>query len=109
MRGKPINGAVYERAAQGLRAMEGAEAIDTVVLACTHFPLVEAGLADAFGAGVRFVDGAQGIARRIAYLTAGQRFERSAPDIALFTRGGEDADSLAPALARCGIERIEVL
>jgi glutamate racemase len=109
LRGEPVDPAVYARAADGLRDQPGGEAIDTVVLACTHFPLVEHELADVFGPGVRFVHGAQGIARRIAHLTADQPFARSQPDLALFTRDGTDVDGLAPALATYGLERIEIL
>ncbi|MGQ3179733.1 MAG: glutamate racemase, partial [Blastomonas fulva] len=57
-----------------LVSKERAVAIDTVVLACTHFPLVQDELARAFGRPVTFVHGAEGIARRIAYLTRGQSF-----------------------------------
>ncbi len=109
LRGEPVDPAVFASAAASLRAMPGGQDIDTVVLACTHFPLVEAELAAAFGAGVAFVHGAQGIARRIAHLTAGQTFRRARPDLALFTRNGEDMALLAPALARYGIGRTEVL
>jgi glutamate racemase len=42
--------------------------IDAVVLACTHFPLLDEELRSAFPS-VSYVDGAPGIARRIAYLT----------------------------------------
>src|SRR6476659_408450 len=52
-------------------AMLAGERIDTVVLACTHFPLLEDQLRAAFP-GVTYVDGGLGIARRIAYLTRGQ-------------------------------------
>src|SRR5690606_23047413 len=41
LRGERPDPAVFERAAAGLRGQPGGEAIDTVVLACTHFPLVE--------------------------------------------------------------------
>ena len=109
MRGDPVDPAIYGRAAKGLQALAGGQAIDTVVLACTHFPLVADELSAAFGPGVSFIDGAAGIARRIAFLTEGQRFQRSAPDLALFTRPGADVAALAPCLARHGIERIEVL
>jgi len=65
-------------------APEG-ERIDTVVLACTHFPL----LADELGAAfpnVAYVDGGPGIARRIAFLTRGQRWPDTPSDgIMLFT------------------------
>jgi glutamate racemase len=109
LRGEPVDPAVFTRAAAGLRDQPGGGEIDTVVLACTHFPLVEAELAAAFGPGVRFVHGAEGIARRIAHLTAGEEFVRPAPDTALFTQGGPEVFALAPALASYGLNRIEIL
>ena len=108
LRGRAVDPGVYARAAAGLRSLPGGADIDTVVLACTHFPLVEDELADAFGPGVSFVHGAHGIARRIAHLTQGQPFDRSQGDRALFTRDGDDLASLAPALARFGLEQVVV-
>ncbi|NKJ41823.1 glutamate racemase [Novosphingobium sp. SG720] len=105
LRGHAADPAVFARAAQALRDQPGGEAIDTVVLACTHFPLVEAELATAFGPGVRFIDGSDGIARRIAFLTQGQEFARSMPDLALFTRLDEAVADLAPTLAAHGLGR----
>jgi len=107
LRGLPIDPALIARAVDGLRHQPGGEAIDTVVLACTHFPLLTPALAQAFGPGVRFIDGAPGIARRIAYLTQGQSFTRTSPDLALFTRA-EDFAPLAPALAQRGLTRLAV-
>jgi glutamate racemase len=109
LRREAVDPAVFARAAAGLREQPGGEAIDTVVLACTHFPLLEEELGRAFGAGVRFVDGAKGIARRIATLTQGQRFERQGEDFALFTKQDDSLAALAPALANCGLMRQEVL
>jgi glutamate racemase len=109
LRGEPVNPAVYAAAAAALREQPGGEAIDTVVLACTHFPLVAAELGEAFGPEVRFVDGAGGIARRIAALTAGQPFARTGSDFAVFTRAEPALATLAPALAGYGIEAWEVL
>ena len=111
LRGQSVDPAVFARAAAGLRQQPGGEAIDTVVLACTHFPLVAAELAEAFGPGVRFVDGAAGIARRIAFLTQGQAMARREPDLALFTaRAGDPAPwaGLLPALAARGLDRAAV-
>lgn len=108
LRGKPVDPAIYERAAAALRQQPRGDRIDTVVLACTHFPLVEDELARAFGPDVRFVHGAQGIARRIAALTAGQSFARSKPDLALFTRNEAQLAELAPALQRHGLLEIKV-
>jgi glutamate racemase len=109
LRGEAIDPEVFARAAEGLRCQEGGDRIDTVVLACTHFPLVEEELAQLFGPGVQFVHGASGIARRIHHLTQDQEFARLRPDVALFTRDGETIASLAPALARIGLDSIEVL
>lgn len=105
LRGEAVDVAVYERAAAGLRDQPGGEAIDTVVLACTHFPLVKEELGRAFGDGVTFVDGAAGIARRIAFLTKDQQFQRSHPDMATFTRLDPAVSLLAPAMSRCGLSQ----
>src|SRR5262245_50262237 len=48
LRGEAVDGNVYRRAAEALCAQPGGEAIDTVVLACTHFPLLESELGGAF-------------------------------------------------------------
>lgn len=105
LRGEAVDSAVFTRAADGLRMQPLGEAIDTVVLACTHFPLVEAELAVAFGPGVRFVHGAQGIARRIAHLCEGQAFTRNQPNLALFTRNEPELAKLTPSLRSYGLTR----
>jgi len=113
LRGQPVDQAAVTAAADALRAKAGAKSdgrgIDTVVLACTHFPLLSEELAAAFGPEVRFVDGAAGIARRVASLTQGQPFVREAPDLAVFT--GDPGNSLpfAESLRGFGLERIERL
>lgn len=108
LRGLPVDSAVFARAAAGLRRQAGGEAIDTVVLACTHFPLITEDLAQAFGPGVAFVDGAAGIAQRIAFLTQSQPWQRNGPDRALFTSDGPDLAELALVLAGSGLAEIAV-
>ena len=108
LRGEAVDPAVFTRAAAGLRSQPNGERIDTVVLACTHFPLIADELAAAFGPGVQFVHGAEGIARRIVHLTEGQDFARSGPDLALFTRDAPGLPMLAPLLSRHGLETIAV-
>ena len=105
--GDPVDPGVYLAAAEGLRRQKGGEQIDTVVLACTHFPLVEAQLAEAFGPDVRFVDGAAGIARRIVQLTQGQAFVRRAPDMAVFTSSDSVSPGLQRALTGYGLESVQ--
>ncbi len=106
LRGGTPDPAIFARAAEGLRSQPGGEDIDTVVLACTHFPLVADELSAAFGGKVRFVDGAQGIARRIAYLTRGQPFARNGVDQAIVTGDDTDNPALLEAFKRFGIGRI---
>ena len=69
--GNEVGVDAVKAAALPMFAAPDGERIDTVVLACTHFPL----LADELGAAfpnVAYVDGGPGIARRVAYLTRGQ-------------------------------------
>ena len=106
LRGDPVSVDAVADAAKGLVLQPGGENLDTVVLACTHFPLLAPELREAFGPKVRFVHGAAGIARRIASLLDGQDFTRTAPDFAVTTGAAEDFDRLGPAFARHGIERL---
>ncbi|MGF7153092.1 glutamate racemase [Novosphingobium gossypii] len=107
LRGEPVDPAIIRDAAHALRSQPDGDRIDTVVLACTHFPLVETELAEAFGPEVRFVHGAQGIARQVSRLVAGQEYSRQAADLALFTGQGELPGAYAEQLARYGLLRIE--
>lgn len=106
LRGDAVDPAAIRLAADALRAMPRGDEIDTVVLACTHFPLLEAELAEAFGSGVAFVHGAQGIARRIASLTEGQPFRREHDDLALFTGDNGANEAYREGLAAYGLARI---
>ena len=94
----------------GLFAQPGGERIDVIVNACTHFPLLEAQLAEAAPYPVTFVDGGPGIARRIASLTAGQDWpEHPVPGRAVFTRRDDSVEALRPALEAYGLDEIEAL
>lgn len=107
MRGQPVDLAAIQGAVDGLRGQPGGDAIDTVVLACTHFPLLAPELSQAFGPDVRLIDGAAGIARRIAVLCEGQTFP-AAPITTAVTTG--DADSFArllPHLSTYGIDQFD--
>jgi glutamate racemase len=89
-------------AAAPLFAQPGAEKMDTVVLACTHFPLLGRELDQAFP-GIHWVDGGEGIARRVEHLTRDQPWPARYPGgIAVFT-GGAPRQTLLAALARYGL------
>ena len=107
LRGERVRVDDVAKAAKGLVLQAHGGEIDTIVLACTHFPLLEEELREAFGRDMRFVHGAEGIARRIAALTAGQAFARSGPDRAITTGDLADFEKLSGAFAHYGIERLE--
>ena len=106
LRGAQVDPAAIARAVEGLRSQPGGDKIDTVVLACTHFPLLVDELAAGFGPDVRFIHGADGIARRVAYLTQGQEFRRTGTDFALVTGELADAEQLMGVLQSYGLERL---
>jgi glutamate racemase len=94
-------------ATQPLFDAAGAKRIDTVVLACTHFPLLEEELRQAFP-DVAYVDGGAGIARRIAFLTREQPWPTTPqPGIAVFTGAGHRP--LEGTLAAFGIGQVLTL
>lgn len=107
LRGDLVSPANVRAELDGLLAHPDAGQLDTLVLACTHFPLLAPELAQVLGPQVRFVDGSDGIARRIATLTSGQSFERSMPDRAVTTGQVADWQRVAPALAHYGLDVLE--
>ncbi|WP_375428456.1 glutamate racemase [uncultured Sphingomonas sp.] len=110
LRGRRVEPERYAAVLDGLFGRPGGERIDVVVNACTHFPLVEAELAAAAPRPMRFIDGGEGIARRIAALCGdASRPERAPPGVAVFTRLGDGERELAPALAARGFPTIEAL
>ncbi len=100
LRGATISVDAVAQAVKGLVLQHHGGEIDTVVLACTHFPLLEPELRAAFGPNVAFVDGSQGIARRVAHLLEGQGFARTTPDRAVTTGDLADFRRLEDALSR---------
>jgi glutamate racemase len=104
--GEPITLEDVRKAA--LPLFEQADKIDTVVLACTHFPLLRDELDEAFP-GLNWVDGGPGIARRIQYLTREQSWPADYPGgIAVFT-GGPPRKPLLAALAGYGVSETRSL
>jgi glutamate racemase len=101
LRGSVPNPDDAQSAIRGLVSQPNGENIDTVVLGCTHFPLVEEELAKAAQIlghrhSISFVDGSDGIARRVLALTQDQPWpDKPVPSIFLTT--GE-----LPQIARYG-------
>lgn len=98
--------AVHAAALPMFDAPDG-DRIDTVVLACTHFPLLAEELAAAFPS-VTYVDGGPGIARRIVHLTQDQPWPSDPPPgIALFT--APPREPLLASLAAYGLSEVQTL
>lgn len=84
---------------------------DTVVLGCTHFPLLQEELLAVLPEGTRLVDSGAAIARRTAWL-----LEHEAPDakstdanIAFCMAITKETEQLLPVLHRYGFETLEKL
>ncbi len=113
LRGRPVNRAVLRAALEGLSERDTEMKLDRIVLGCTHFPLLKEELMDvAVGdlgmpPDIQFVDGAAGIARRIAHLLEGQEFARTGPNRAVTTGDIETLRELEGVLSTYGIDQIE--
>jgi glutamate racemase len=106
--GEPVTVEAVRAAAQPLFDAPGGDRIDTVVLACTHFRLLDTELEAAFP-GIALVDGGSGIARRIAYLTRDQPWQADAPPgIGVFT-GGLPGAGLLGALRDHGLTDVRAM
>ena len=84
---------------------------DTVVLGCTHFPLLHEELLEVLPEGTRLVDSGAAIARRTAWL-----LEHEAPDakstdanIAFCMALTKETEQLLRVLRRYGFETLEKL
>jgi glutamate racemase len=83
---------------------DGERRTDTIVLACTHYPLLIERLERLAPWPVTFIDPAPAIARRVADLSGPRTgTEPSIPARAVFTSGQPPSERLAAALARFGI------
>ena len=110
LRGERADPEAYRRILDALLGQPGGDRIDTVVLACTHFPLVEKELAAAATRSLAFVDGNAGIARRTAWLARGLDWPAPAAEgVAVFTGRAADAEAYRAGLAEFGLTRIETL
>ena len=109
LRGDAGDPADYAAVLDGLLGQPGGDLIDTVALACTHFPLVADELAAAATRPLTFVDGGPGIARRVEFLTLGQDWPASPTGEAVFTAPLEIGDDLRAGLAGRGLNAISIL
>lgn len=103
LRGGIVDQSVIATTTDQLRAMPGGANIDAVVLSCTHFPLLREELALELGEQVALIDGADGIARRIAALLKGQTFAKHGDNRFVLTGPLARATGLGNTLAAKGL------
>jgi len=107
LQGRPTADADYAAALHGLLAQDGGDRIDTIVLACTHLPLIADRLAAVAPRPLAFVDGAVGIARRIDHLTRDQDWpDEPGPGRMIFTAPVDASPALIESLGRYGLSEI---
>jgi glutamate racemase len=106
--GEPVSTEAVRAAAEPMFAAPDGERIDTVVLACTHFPLLEDELRAAFPHAT-YVDGGPGIARRIAWLTRDQSWPQEPPGGILIYTGAAGRRPPDGSLARFGLTEVKTL
>jgi glutamate racemase len=99
LRGEPVAADAVGAALAGLFGQPGGDRMDTVVLACTHFPLLRAELAACAPRPLRWIDSGGAIARRDAPPT----------HRVLFTARSADIEKMRPALAQRGLDEVAFL
>jgi glutamate racemase len=102
--GNPASDAAMRAEIAPCFAEEGGKRTDTVVLACTHYPLLTPRFAALAPWPVRWIDPAPAIARRVvALLGVGHGNGPAAAARAVFTSGRAPSPALAAALAAFGL------
>ncbi len=110
LRHQPVDAAVIDAVAKQFTGHPEGANMDTLVLACTHFPLLREELAAALPAQVAMIDSADAIARRVAYwldhlhMKTGAQPEQHR---SLFTRRDQDLMNLQPALRALGLATLD--
>jgi len=113
LRGESVAPAAVERALAGLLDQPGGDRIDTVVLACTHFPLLARELAARAPRPLNWIDSGGAIARRVASLLDGTAAAAGSTESpghrAIFTARTATVEKLQPALSARGLREIEFI
>jgi glutamate racemase len=109
LRGDPPLPGEFAGVMTGLFSQPGGDSIDTVVLACTHFPLVQGELAAAAPRQVNWVDSGDGIARRVVHWTSDIAWQEPPSGVAVFTAPNPFEQALRPALVDYGLSDIHYL
>lgn len=106
-RGEDVPPEAFAAAQAPLFAAPGGEAIDTVVLACTHFPLVRGQLIATAPHAVSYIDSGAAIARQTIRVLPGRENSGGQGGIAYLTSPPETEDGIARVLRRYGFPELQ--
>jgi glutamate racemase len=110
-RGEALPDSDFARAQAPMFAAEGGDEIDTVVLACTHFPLVRDRLERTAPRPVNYIDSGAAIARQTLRVLDGleRLSKRTDPPKGYMTSGDAPEPDFRDILARFGFGDVEVV
>ncbi|ARU26240.1 glutamate racemase [Cellvibrio sp. PSBB006] len=87
--------------------------LDTLVLACTHFPLLQDELRQCLPGTIQFIDSGEAIARRVAFLLHQpppvSRTDLRHCHLALFTKATREVELLRAALSNFSLEKVDIV
>lgn len=106
-RGEDVPIEAYAAAQAPLFAAEGGDEIDTVVLACTHFPLVRGQLIATAPRPVSYIDSGAAIARQTIRVLPEVTHSGGQGGKAFLTRPPEETDGIVRVLRRYGFPDIQ--
>lgn len=115
LRGEEIPLAAIHRITAPLRESPLGDRLDTLVLACTHFPLLRDELSRCLSPRISLIDSGAAIARRVEFLLANHPIKDAAPapvhhvNVALFTKATGEIEQLRPALGQFCLPEIAVV
>lgn len=106
-RGEDVPIEAFEAVQAPLFAAPGGDTIDTIVLACTHFPLVRGQLMASAPQPVSYIDSGAAIARQTIRVLPAETEARGIGGQAFLTSPPEDAPDLALVLRRYGFPDLQ--
>lgn len=110
LRGEKITTEQLQSVLQPFFKHSRGDAMDVVVLACTHFPLLREELKAQFPAHVQLIDSGEAIARRVVSLLGECNFMQKIPEHrAVFTKASPAIEALQPQLVQFGIHHLDIL
>ena len=117
LRGEALDAGEIGAILQPFRHHPQGDAMDVLVLACTHFPLLRDELAAWFSPQVQLIDSGEAIARRVASLLStswpSSRLPKEnqppAEHRAVFTKASESVSLLGPQLTQFGIHQLDIV